>query len=149
MVSSPLIARTPTSSGWSTRPRSSGDWSLPASGHLPAPRIGPSPSIGLPDPSTTRPSIAGPTSASPGGPIGRTGALGSSAAGPPRFIISVLPPRKPMTSASTRLEPVPIAQTVPTGSERPTASINSPSKEESRPETFGLATKSRQPRPSR
>ena len=100
-VSSPLIARTPTSIGASTRPRSSGDWMRPASGQWPAPRIGPSPSIGLPAPSTTRPSSAAPTSASPGAPSGRTGASGSSAAAPPRFIISVRPLRKPITSAST------------------------------------------------
>ena len=106
IVSSPLIARTPTSSGTRTRPRSSGDWSLPASGQLPAPRIGPSPSIGLPAPSTTRPSSAAPTSASPGAPVGRTGACGRRGAGPPRFISK----RAPITEADhLRLDLVPHA----------------------------------------
>jgi hypothetical protein len=47
-----------------------------------------------------------------------------------------------MTSASTARDPSPTRQTVPTGTVIPIASINSPSKEASRPMTSGCGVKS-------
>ena len=151
IVNSPLIARTPTSIGFSTRPRSSGDCNLPAIGQRPAPRTGPSPSIGLPAPSTTRPSSAAPTSASPGGtdrPHRRARQQGGGAA-------QVHQQRAAAAKADdlgldlARSPSAPTRQIVPTGSVRPTASISNPSNEASRPDTSGAGTSGAWPSVSR
>ncbi len=114
-----------------------------------APRIGPSPSIDLAravdDSAEQRRADFGLAGRADRADRG----VGQQRRGAAEVHQQVLPPRKPITSASIRPAPVPTAQTVPTGNDRPTASISSPSNDESRPETLALGAKSRQPSPSR
>ena len=96
-VSSALIARTPMSNGSVTRARSSGT-ALAGQRPVRAPRIGPSPSIGLP---SAIDHAAEQGLADLGRRAGRSGAprARQHAAGPPSAISSVRPLRKPITSA--------------------------------------------------
>src|SRR4051812_36517505 len=128
-------ARTPSDTRSSMRGRERGSGGEASAGRHWASPIGPLPSRGRPRPSRARPSSASETSTLSGRPLAVMRAPGPMPVASPSAISSVLPARKPTTSAGTaeRPRPVSIEQTSPTSASTPVDSMIRPMRSLTRP----------------